>query len=221
MYLVDDDPLYQIAETDNLTDEILDEDIVEMKKGPDGYLKIKLKEMTANQTIEYLVHLLWDTWGRISVEWNEVYIRSCLNTKTKDLKLKNLKVHNDMSQETVCFSASIYWKGKKAGVARNEGREGATSMISTWINQLKNLKNGLIRNTLPTQVLMARKREVTTEKFDWIVDELRQKQKPNGSSVKIKKQVIFRIEGDEGDLTEQLAIKGNLKGSCLGPRKIR
>tara|TARA_B100000927_G_scaffold39558_1_gene28283 strand:+ start:1039 stop:1299 length:261 start_codon:yes stop_codon:yes gene_type:complete len=71
VYLVDDDPLYQIAETDNLTDEILDEDIVEMKKYPDGYLKIKLKEMTANETIEYLAHLL-DTWGRISVEWNEV-----------------------------------------------------------------------------------------------------------------------------------------------------
>ena len=71
VYLGDDDPLYQIAERDNLTDEILDEDIVEMKQYPDGYLKIKLKKMTANETIEYLAHLL-DTWGRISVEWNEV-----------------------------------------------------------------------------------------------------------------------------------------------------
>ncbi len=71
VYLVDDDPLYQIAEKDAYTDKILDENIVEMKKYPDGYLKIKLKEMTANETIEYLADLL-DTWGRISVEWNEV-----------------------------------------------------------------------------------------------------------------------------------------------------
>ena len=37
-----------------------------------------------------------------------------------------------------------------------------------------------------------------------------------------KKQVIFRIEGDEEvDLTEQLAIKGNLKRQPLGSEKIR
>ena len=74
VYLGDDDPLHQIGETDNLTNEFFDENIVEMKKYPDGsrtQLKIKLKEMTANETIEYLADLL-DAWGRISVEWNEV-----------------------------------------------------------------------------------------------------------------------------------------------------
>lgn len=63
VYLGDDAPLHHF--------DVEDETVVEMKEYPDGYLKIKLKEMTANETIEYLADLL-DSWGRVSVEWNEV-----------------------------------------------------------------------------------------------------------------------------------------------------
>ena len=40
------------------------------------------------------------------------------------VELKNLKVHNDMSQETTCFSATLYIDGKKVGQARNDGQGG-------------------------------------------------------------------------------------------------
>ena len=40
------------------------------------------------------------------------------------ITLKNIKVHPDMSEETHCFSATIYVDGKKAGFVKNEGRGG-------------------------------------------------------------------------------------------------
>lgn len=43
------------------------------------------------------------------------------------VELKNVKVHNDMSEETACFSATIYIDGKKAGEARNQGHGGPTN----------------------------------------------------------------------------------------------
>ncbi len=46
------------------------------------------------------------------------------------VELKNLKVHQDMSEETTCFSATIYIDGKKAGNAENSGK-GACTMI--WL----------------------------------------------------------------------------------------
>tara|TARA_B100001094_G_C17814709_1_gene615553 strand:+ start:416 stop:580 length:165 start_codon:yes stop_codon:yes gene_type:complete len=54
----------------------MDENILEceLHEGPSDSrpkIKIKLNEMTANETIDYLANLL-DTWSRISVEWNEV-----------------------------------------------------------------------------------------------------------------------------------------------------
>jgi hypothetical protein len=40
------------------------------------------------------------------------------------LELKALKIHEDMSEETLCFSASIYWKRKRIAIVKNEGRGG-------------------------------------------------------------------------------------------------
>lgn len=41
-----------------------------------------------------------------------------------NIELKNIKIHQDMSDETNCFSATIYVDGKKAGTVRNDGRGG-------------------------------------------------------------------------------------------------
>jgi hypothetical protein len=41
-----------------------------------------------------------------------------------EVTLKNLKVHKDMSEETLCFSASIYIDGKKSGRVSNRGHGG-------------------------------------------------------------------------------------------------
>ena len=41
------------------------------------------------------------------------------------LTLKNVKIHNDMSEETLCFSATIYIDDKKAGHVSNRGTGGS------------------------------------------------------------------------------------------------
>lgn len=40
------------------------------------------------------------------------------------IELKNVKYHDDMSQETPCFSATLYVDGKRAAIVRNEGMGG-------------------------------------------------------------------------------------------------
>jgi hypothetical protein len=45
-----------------------------------------------------------------------------------ELTLKNVKVHADMSEETTCFSASVYIDGKRAGTAKNRGHGGPTTV---------------------------------------------------------------------------------------------
>jgi hypothetical protein len=40
------------------------------------------------------------------------------------LELKSLKIHKDMSQETNCFSATLYCDGIKTAFVRNDGQGG-------------------------------------------------------------------------------------------------
>lgn len=40
------------------------------------------------------------------------------------IELKNIKIYEQMSEETTAFSADIYVGGKKAGYAKNDGRGG-------------------------------------------------------------------------------------------------
>ena len=116
------------------------------------------------------------------------------------LELKNLKVHNDMSEETVCFSASIYWNGKRIGVARNEGRGGCN--FYDWIDfeSSKDLSRWVEAQHITYTSYDGEEEEVTTEKLDWIVDELREEtQTKKWIKRQTKKNVIFRLVGDDAD----------------------
>ena len=44
------------------------------------------------------------------------------------IELKNIKIHPDMSEETTCFSATLYVNRKKAATCRNDGRGGSTDV---------------------------------------------------------------------------------------------
>lgn len=44
------------------------------------------------------------------------------------LELKNVKIHPDMSEETTCFSATLWVDGKRAASCRNDGRGGSTDV---------------------------------------------------------------------------------------------
>lgn len=58
-----------------------------------------------------------------------------LNVKNLDLSLKNLKFHEDMSEETPCFSADLYEDGKLVALVKNTGRGGCNSYCA--MNGLK------------------------------------------------------------------------------------
>lgn len=43
-----------------------------------------------------------------------------------NIELKNIKYYESFSEETLAFNANLYIKGKRAGIAKNDGRGGAT-----------------------------------------------------------------------------------------------
>lgn len=47
------------------------------------------------------------------------------------LQLKRVKIYDELSDETICFTAELYADGKKVATARNDGRGGSTDVIST------------------------------------------------------------------------------------------
>ena len=51
-----------------------------------------------------------------------------LNPKNLNLSLKNLKFHEDMSEETPCFSADLYEDGKLIAHVKNSGRGGCNDV---------------------------------------------------------------------------------------------
>ena len=56
------------------------------------------------------------------------------------ITLKNVKVHRDLSEETLCFSASIYLDGKKAGTVSNRGCGGCN--VHYWKNRISLIPTG-------------------------------------------------------------------------------
>lgn len=53
------------------------------------------------------------------------------------ITLKKIKVHNDMSEETTCFSAEVYADGKLIGYAKNNGHGGSTDIDSLRRDELR------------------------------------------------------------------------------------
>lgn len=59
--------------------------------------------------------------------------------KIGNLELKSIKVLESMSEETICYSANIYWKGKKIGSVSNRGCGGCDDQyrdqkeIEAWL----------------------------------------------------------------------------------------
>ena len=43
-----------------------------------------------------------------------------------NIELKNIKYYESFSEETLAFNANVYIEGKRAGIAKNDGRGGAT-----------------------------------------------------------------------------------------------
>lgn len=46
------------------------------------------------------------------------------------IELKNVKVHEDMSEETTCFTAEVWADGEFVGTAKNDGHGGCTDIYN-------------------------------------------------------------------------------------------
>ena len=47
------------------------------------------------------------------------------------LQLKKIKIYDELSEETICFTAELYADGKKVATVKNDGRGGSTDVYFT------------------------------------------------------------------------------------------
>lgn len=47
------------------------------------------------------------------------------------LQLKRIKIYDELSEETICFTAELYADGKKVATVKNDGRGGSTDVYFT------------------------------------------------------------------------------------------
>lgn len=104
-----------------------------------------------------------------------------------NLELKNVKVHQDVSEETTCFSATVYAAGKKVGVVSNDGRGG--SHRYHWTDRDLGAKLEAWAETQPT--------EFEFEKLDQLVSDLVERAEVLKQLKRwTAKGTAFRLKGD-------------------------
>lgn len=114
--------------------------------------------------------------------------KSCRSTSKVNVELKNLKIHDDMSEETTCFSASIYFDGKKIGTVQNKGRGGSHNYY--WSDNEAGRRLNEWAKAQPT--------EFEFDKLDQFIDGLIDKAEILAQLKRwVKKATIFRLKGDK------------------------
>lgn len=109
------------------------------------------------------------------------------------IEIKNLKVAEFMSEETLCFSCTVYVNGKKALTAENQGHGGNTD-IRALDNALFNIINDYAKS-LPPYVC-----EDFTLEYDLeiLIDELVEKEQENKQLKKwCKTKTLFTLPEDK------------------------
>lgn len=102
--------------------------------------------------------------------------------------LKGIKVNQVMSEETLCFSASIYLDGKRVGVVSNRGHGGPNEY--QWSNAEAGRQIEAWAETVET--------DYDFEKLDQIVDGLLEKAEEEKQLRRwCKKETLFSVEGDD------------------------
>jgi len=104
------------------------------------------------------------------------------------IALKNVKTHADVSEETACFSASVYHEGKRIGVVSNQGRGGCNEY--RWENAEAGRKVEAWAETVETAY--------DCEKLDQIIDGLMDEAEEKKQIARwCKKQTLFVLQGDD------------------------
>ena len=119
-----------------------------------------------------------------------------------EITIKNLKVLEELSEETLCFSASVYVNGKKVGTAENRGHGGMTDVDlyrkkadGDW-ERNRDLYEEL-KEYVP-QFTWDFDGEPAPHTVDSYIDELVWKEYERKDLLKqCRNQVLFRIPGEE------------------------
>jgi len=120
------------------------------------------------------------------------------------ITLKAVKIHQDMSEETLCFSASLYWNGKKAGSVSNRGCGGSNDYYYETPQIRKEIREWI--DVEP--VFWNDGTECDFEKLDCLigqlVDEVDQK---NWLKRQMRTKVLYRIKGDSEESYRTIKLK--------------
>lgn len=117
------------------------------------------------------------------------------------LELKNVKTSSALSQETLAFTASVYWKGKKVGDARNDGNGGSSIVHLVVVKKVKG-KNEFVhvdadtRKEIEDFVSSKTWGDDWTHTLDSYVDELAEKyESDKWNQRQCKNKIVVKLEG--------------------------
>ena len=113
------------------------------------------------------------------------------------VEIKNLKVAEHLSEETLAFTASIWINGKKVGGAKNAGHGGMTDVDFYYWEGDQARRNNKLHDELREYV-----KQFTHENFD-------------------KEQVPYRVDFYIDELVEKEYERQSLKRFCRGKTAFR
>lgn len=112
------------------------------------------------------------------------------------ITLKNVKMHPDMSEETNCFSASIYLDGKRIGFVKNEGR-GGVNLVDRE-DRKAGAKVEAYAKTLPPLPPFYKGGKPLEYNLDMLIGDLLEKYEEERIHKRwYKKGTVFRLKGDK------------------------
>jgi hypothetical protein len=127
-----------------------------------------------------------------------------------ELTLKNIKTNSAMSEETVCFSATVYVDNHKIGTVVNRGHGGSNEyqwtdpmmghVLEDWAE-----KEVIVTEdpTDPEKVMF-----VDFEKLDWKIGEIIEvHESKKWFKAKCRGKVLFRLKGDDDESWRTLKLR--------------
>ena len=114
------------------------------------------------------------------------------------VEVKNVKINNVMSEETLCFSASVYIDGKRAGEVCNRGHGGCNNYH--WFDRELGKKFVKFANEQDTEFDFEKDDHLIGE----LVDDYEEQKEVRGWC---RKQTVFRLKGEEKGAYRTLTVK--------------
>lgn len=144
------------------------------------------------------------------------------------LELKNVKINEAFSEETLMFKADLFVDGKKVGYANNDGRGGCT-FYNAYENQREKLKEAeAYALTLPSTIseFGGKDYEFKSSLESWIDDTVNKIYDTKAQAKAEKKmqlimqtQVVWGIPN--GNTYKHLGFKGGVKLEVLSPASVK